>query len=180
MVSIRCKLVVKTELDKLGLHYGTIELGEVETKKTITPNEIKILKTALLKSGLELMNDKKAIIIEKVKTIIVEMVHYSEELPNTNFSNYLTKKLNKNYTYLANLFSEVTGITIEQYIIAHKVEKVKELLLYDELNLSEIAEKLNYSSLAHMSSQFKKITGLTPSYFKHLKQYKRRIMLENI
>ncbi len=180
MVSIRCKLVVKNELDKLGLHYGIIELGEVDTKETPTAAQLKILKSALAKSGLELMNDKKAIVIEKVKTIIVEMVHYSEELPNTNFSNYLSKKLNRNYTYLANLFSDVTGTTIEQYIIAHKVEKVKELLLYDELNLSEIAAKLNYSSLAHLSSQFKKTTGLTPTYFKHLKQYKRRIMLENI
>ena len=179
MVSIRCKMMVKAELDKLGLHYGAVELGDVEVKENITDEQREKLKIALLKSGLELMDDKKAMLIEKIKNVIVEMVHYADERPKTNFSDYLTEKLNYDYTYLANLFSEVTGITIEHYIIAHKIERVKELLLYDELNLTEISYKLNYSSVAHLSNQFKKVTGLTPTFFKHLKQ-KRRTTLDNV
>jgi AraC-like DNA-binding protein len=128
---------------------------------------------------LELMDDKKAMLVEKIKNVIVEMVHYADELPETNFSDYLSEKLNHNYTYLSNLFSEVKGITIEHYIIIHKIEKVKELIIYDELNLTEIAYKLNYSSVAHLSNQFKKITGLTPSFFKKLKD-KRRSPLEDV
>ena len=179
MVSIRCKMVVKSELDKLGLHYGVVDLGEVEIKEDLTEIQRDSLKTALLKSGLELMDDKKAILVEKIKNVIIEMVHYEDELPKTNFSDYLSEKLNYNYTYLASLFSETKGITIEQFIIAHKIEKVKELLLYDELNLTEISYRLNYSSVAHLSSQFKKITGLTPTFFKHLK-HKRHNSLENV
>ena len=125
------------------------------------------------------MDDKKAMLVEKIKNVIVEMVHYADELPETNFSDYLSEKLNHNYTYLSNLFSEVKGITIEHYIIIHKIEKVKELIIYDELNLTEIAYKLNYSSVAHLSNQFKKITGLTPSFFKKLKD-KRRSPLEDV
>ncbi len=177
MVSLRCKMMVKAELKKLGLHYGAVELGEAEVMENITSEQRAQLKAALLKSGLELMDDKKSILIEKIKNVIVEMVHYKDERPKINFSDYLSQQLHHDYTYLANLFSEAAGITIEQYIIAHKIEKVKELLLYDELNLSEISYKLNYSSVAHLSAQFKKVTGLTPTYFKQIKQ-KRRLALE--
>lgn len=180
MVSLRCKLVVKSALDKLGLHYGVVELGEVQISESITDAQRSQLKAILAKSGLKLMDDKKAMLIEKIKNIIVEMVHYSDELPEVNFSDYLAEKLKYDYTYLANLFSHATGITIEHYIIAHKIERVKELLLYDELNLTEISYKLNYSSVAHLSHQFKKVTGLTPTYFKQLKMHKKRIALEDI
>lgn len=179
MVSIRCKMVVKAELEKLGLHYGAIELGEVEIKETLSAKQKGQIKTALLKSGLELMDDKKSILIEKIKNVIIELIHYSEELPNINFSDFLSEKLDYDYTYLANLFSEVQGTTIQQYIILHKIERVKELLVYDELNLTEIAYKLHYSSVAHLSNQFKKVTGLTASHFKELR-HKRRKMLENL
>lgn len=172
-------MVVKSELEKLGLNYGAVDLGEVEIKTDITAVQREQLKIALLKSGLELMDDKKAILIDKIKNVIVEMVHYEEEMPKTKNSDYITARLDYDYTYLANLFSEVTGVTIEQYIIIHKIERVKELLLYDELNLTEISYKMNYSSVAHLSNQFKKITGLTPTYFKKLK-HKRHINLENI
>ncbi len=179
MVSIRCKLVVKAALEKLGLHYGMIDLGEVEVMESITREQRSQLKINLLKSGLELMDDKKAMLIEKIKAAIVEMVHYTDELPRIKNSDYLHEKLQYDYTYLANLFSEATGITIEHFIIMHKIERVKELLLYDELNLTEISYKLNYSSVAHLSNQFKKITGLTPSYFKKLR-YKRTNLLEDV
>jgi AraC-like DNA-binding protein len=179
MVSIRCKMVLKSELDKLGLHYLKVELGEVNVKENLTEEQRNQLKAELLKSGLELMDDKKAILIEKIKNLIIEMVHYSEEVPKSNFSDFLSEKLNHDYTYLANLFSEVTGITIEQYMIAHKIERVKELLIYDELTLTEISYRLNYSSVAHLSNQFKKVTGLTPTFFKNLK-HKKRNPLENV
>ncbi len=169
MVSIRCKMVVKSELDKLELHYSKVELGEVDLKETLDAEQRALLKAALLQSGLELMDDKKAILIERIKNVIVELVHYAEEPGKTNFSDLLSEKLNYDYTYLANLFSEVTGITIEQYLITHKIERVKELLLYDELSLTEISYRLNYSSVAHLSSQFKKVTGLTPTYFRKLR-----------
>ncbi len=172
MVSLRCKMVVKSELDKLGLHYLRVELGEVNIMEDITPEQHDQLKAGLLKSGLELMDDKKAILIERIKNLIVEMVHYAEDRPKTNFSDFLSEKLDYDYTYLANLFSEVTGITIEHYIIAHKIERVKELLLYNELTLTEISYMLNYSSVAHLSNQFKKVTGLTPSFFRQLKHKK--------
>jgi len=179
MVSIRCKMVVKSELDKLGLHYLKVELGEVNVKENLTTEQRNQLKTELLKSGLELMDDKKAIMIERIKNLIIEMVHYDEEVPKVNFSDYLSEKLNHDYTYLANLFSEVTGITIEHYMIAHKIERVKELLIYDELTLTEISYRLNYSSVAHLSNQFKKVTGLSPTFFKQLK-HKKRNTLENV
>jgi len=162
-------MAVKAELDKLGLHYTKVELGEVEIMEDITEEQQNQLKLGLLQSGLELMDDHRSILIERIKNTIVEMVHCNEELPKINFSDYLSEKLKHDYTYLANLFSEVTGVTIEHYIIAHKIERVKEFLLYDELNLTEIAYKLNYSSVAHLSNQFKKVTGLTPTFFKHLK-----------
>lgn len=175
MVSLRCKMMVKAELDALGLSYGMVELGEAEVKQDITAEQRAQLKAALLKSGLELMDDKKAMLIEKIKAVVVEMIHYEEELPRIKYSEYLSKKLNHNYSDLANLFSDATGLTIEHYIIAHKIEKVKELLLYDELNLTEIAYKMQYSSVAHLSTQFKKVTGLTPTYFKNMKQKRRSI-----
>lgn len=179
MVSIRCKMIVKSELETLGLHYVKVDLGEAEIMEEISAKQLTALNLALKKSGLELMDDKKSILIEKIKNVIVELVHYSEEPLNTNFSNYLASKLNYDYTYLSNLFSEVQGITIEHFMISHKIERVKELLVYDELTLSEIAYKLHYSSVAHLSKQFKKVTGLTPSHFKQLRN-KRLNNLENL
>jgi AraC-like DNA-binding protein len=179
MVSIRCKMLVKVELEKLGLSFGAIELGEVDVKDTISEQQRKQLQANLLKAGLELMDDKKAILIEKIKNVIIEMIHYEDELPKVKNSDYLSEKLQYDYTYLANLFSETTGTTIEHFIIIHKIERVKELMIYDELNLTEISYKLNYSSVAHLSNQFKKITGLTPSFFKSLK-YKKRTPIEDM
>ncbi|MBY0485785.1 MAG: AraC family transcriptional regulator [Flavobacteriaceae bacterium] len=179
MVSLRCKMMVKEELKKLGLHYVIVDLGIVEILEDISPEKFYTLKDNLAISGLELLDDKKAILIEKIKNVIIEMVHYTDELPKVNYSDYISDKLKHDYTYLSNIFSEVKGITIQQYIIIHKIERVKELLLYDELNLTEIAYLLNYSSVAHLSNQFKKITGLSPSFFKQLKQ-KRKINLENL
>jgi AraC-like DNA-binding protein len=179
MVSLRCKMVVKDELKKLGLHYTTVDLGMVEIIEDLREPQREKLRAQLLKSGLELMDNKRAILIEKIKNVIIEMIHYSDELPVVNYSDYISQKLNHDYTYLANIFSEVKGITIQQFIINHKIEKVKELLLYDELNLTEIAYKLNYSSVSHLSNQFKKVTGLSPSFFKQLKQ-KRMNNLENL
>jgi len=172
-------MLVKAELEKLGLHHRVVDLGEVDIEEDITPEQHDLLKAALLRSGLDLMDDKKSILIEKIKNVIVEMVHYEDEFPKTKNSDYISKKLNNNYTYLANLFSEATGTTIEHYIIIHKIERAKELIIYDELNFTEIAYKLNYSSVAHLSNQFKKITGLTPSFFKKLKT-KRRSSLEDV
>jgi AraC-like DNA-binding protein len=181
MVSIRCKMVVKSELEKLGLNYTNVELGEAEIIEGVSAGQLADLNMALKKSGLELMDDKKSILIEKIKNVIVELVHYSDSVEplQINFSNYLAGKLNYDYTYLSNLFSEVQGTTIEHFIIVHKIERVKELLVYGELNLSEIAYKLHYSSVQHLSRQFKKITGLTPSHFKQLRN-KRLDNLENL
>lgn len=173
MVSLRCKMIVKEELKLLGLHYKNVALGEVEIMENITDQQHDQIKVALLRYGLELMDDRKAILIEKIKNVIVEMVHYADEFPKTNFSLFLTEKLHYDYTYLSNLFSETEGTTIEHYIICHKIERAKELIIYDELNLTQIAQLLHYSSVAHLSNQFKKITGLTPSFFKALKNKKR-------
>jgi AraC-like DNA-binding protein len=170
MVCIRCKMVVKQELEKLGLHYTIVELGKAEILEDITPTQKEEFKTGLIKFGLELLDDRKSILIEKIKKVIVELIHYTDEPLKVNFSDYLSEKLNHSYTYLANLFSEVEGITIEHYIIIHKIEKVKELLVYDELSLTEISYQMHYSSVAHLSNQFKKITGLTPSFFKKVKE----------
>jgi AraC-like DNA-binding protein len=172
-------MVVKSELDKLGLHYTTVELGEADIKEDITPEQKNLLSMRLKKTGLEIMDDKKSILVEKIKTIIIELVHYREEQIKINLSDYLSEKLNHNYTYLANLYSEVKGTTIEQFYLSHKIERVKELIVYDELNLTEIADKMHYSSVAHLSNQFKKMTGLTPSHFKKLK-HKRRNTLGTI
>lgn len=179
MVSLRCKMVVKEELKKLGIPYASVELGMVDLISKITPSQREKLRSNLAGCGLQLLDDKKQILIEKIKNVIVEMIHYSDELPKVNYSDYISEKLHLDYTYLSNCFSDVKGITIQQYIIFHKIERVKELLLYDELNLTEISYKLNYSSVAHLSNQFKKVTGLTPTYFKTLKK-KRRQNLENL
>jgi YesN/AraC family two-component response regulator len=179
MVSLRCKLIVKSELEKMHLHFTVIELGEVEIAEELSAGQQQELKASLLKFGLELLEDKKSILIEKIKNIVVEMIHYSEEPPLLNFSAYLSEKLNYDYNYLSNLFSEVKGTTIEHFIIAHKIERAKELLIYNELSLTEIAEKLHYSNVAHLSNQFKKVTGLTPTFFKKMK-HKRLIALENL
>lgn len=179
MVSARCKAVVKDELKKLGLHFIVVDLGEVEIMETLSVEDWKELKTVLLHAGLELMDDKRAILIEQIKNVIIEMVHHSNELIKVNFSDYLSEKLKHDYTYMANLFSEVQGSTIEHFIISHKIERIKELIIYDELNITEIAWKMNYSSVAHLSNQFKKMTGLSPSHFKKLKN-KRRSQIEDI
>jgi len=179
MVCIRCKMVVRDELTKLGLKYLSVELGEADIEEDISPERREKFRAGLLKYGLELMDDKKSVLIQKIKTVIVELVHYSEEPLAINLSDYLSQKLNYDYTYLANLFSEVQGITIEKFFIAHKIERVKELLVYNELTLTEIAYKMHYSSVAHLCTQFKKTTGLTPSHFKELKN-KRRSMLEDL
>jgi AraC-like DNA-binding protein len=172
-------MMVKEELKKMGLRYVVIDLGMVEILEDITPPQREQLKENLLQSGLELLDSKKSILIEKIKIVITEMIHYSDEFPKVNYSDYISEKLDYDYTYLANLFSEVKGITIQQFIIIHKIERVKELLLYDELNLTEISRMLHYSSVAHLSNQFKKVTGLSPSYYKQLKQ-KRLGNLENM
>lgn len=179
MVSMRCKMVVKDELQKLGIKYPIVDLGTIEIQENITIDQQKELKVKLLKFGLELLDDKKSILIEKIKNVIIEMIHYSDELPVINYSDYLSEKLRYDYTYLSNIFSEVKGITIQNFIIKHKIEKVKELLLYDELNLTEISYSLHYSSVAHLSNQFKKVTGLSPSFYKQLKP-KRRYNLESL
>ncbi len=179
MVSLRCKMMVKEELKKLGIRYVIVDLGVVEILEDITTEQHENLKCNLLKSGLELLDDKKTILIERIKNVIIEMIHYMDELPKENYSDYISEKLNYDYTYLSNIFSEVKGITIQQFIIINKIEKVKELLLYDELSLTEISYKLHYSSVAHLSNQFKKITGLTPSFYKQLKQ-KRKQNLEQL
>jgi AraC-like DNA-binding protein len=179
MVSTRCKLAVKEVLKNMGLHFIVVDLGEVDIMEDLSSEQREQLRTALLVSGLELMDDKKAILIEKIKNIIVQMVHHTDEIIKVNFSDFLSEKLDYDYTYMANLFSEVQGTTIEQYIISNKVERVKELIIYGELNITEIAWKMNYSSVAHLSNQFKKVTGLSPSHFKQLKD-KRRSPIEEI
>jgi len=179
MVCIRCKMVVKEELKKLGLHYVVVELGEAEIMENLSVEQHDKFRDALLRSGLELMDDKRSVLIEKIKNIIIELIHYSEEPLDVKFSEHLSQKLNHDYGYLANLFSETQGTTIEKFYISHKIERVKELLVYKELTLTQIAYQMHYSSVAHLSAQFKKVTGLTPSHFKQLR-YKRRSMLEDV
>ncbi|MCE3282160.1 MAG: AraC family transcriptional regulator [Chitinophagaceae bacterium] len=179
MVSLRCKMMVQSELEKLGLKFSRLDLGMVELTNDLAAAEQLALKENLTRLGLELLDDKKSILIEKIKQVIIELIHYSDELPDVNYSTYISEKLNYDYNYLSNIFSEVKGITIQNFIIFHKIEKVKELLLYNELNLTEIAYKLHYSSVAHLSNQFKKVTGLSPSFYKKLKE-KRNINLENL
>ncbi|WP_296623052.1 AraC family transcriptional regulator [Marivirga sp.] len=179
MVSLRCKLLVQEELKSLDIKHLVVELGAVELLQDINHEQRELLKQNLLKSGLELLDNKKSIIVEKIKNAIIEMIHFSDEQLKVNYSDYLSEKLGYDYTYLSNLFSEVKGITIQQFIIIHKIEKAKELILYAELNTSEIAYILHYSSVAHFSNQFKKITGLTPSFYKKIKE-KRQGNLEDV
>jgi len=168
-MSNRCKMLVKEELKKLGLHFIMVDLGEVDVMEDLSAGQLAQLKIALDRSGLELMDDRKAVLLEKIKGAIIEMIYETDELIKTNFSDYLSKKLQHDYTYLANLFSEVQGSTIEQFVIAHKTERIKELMIYGNLSITEIAWKMNYSSVAHLSNQFKKATGLSPSHFKQLR-----------
>jgi AraC-like DNA-binding protein len=179
MVSNRCKIAVKDELKKLGLHFIVVDLGEVEVMENLSIAQRELLKAGLIGIGFELIDDRKSLIIEKIKNVIIQMVHHSDEIIKVNFSIYLSEKLNHDYTYLSNLFSEVQGITIEHFIISHKTERIKELIIYGEHNITEIAWKMGYSSVAHLSSQFKKVTGLSPSHFKNLKD-KRRSPIEEI
>lgn len=179
MVCTRCKMVVKSELEKLDLHFRTIELGEVETTDNIPPEKLKLLDNNLRQYGLELIENRKNILVEKIKTAIVELVHYSDEQLKINLSDYLGEKLHYDYTYLANIFSEVQGTSIERFFITHKIERVKELLVYNESNLKEISFITRYSSVAHLSNQFKKTTGLAPSQFRLL-QHKNRLSLEQV
>lgn len=169
-----CKETVKQELDKLDLTYIFVELGEIELMEDLTTEQLNILKEGVGKYGFEIMENKKSVLIEKIINVIVEMVHLNDRPQKLKISNYLSEKLNHNYTYMANVFSEVKGISIEQFIINHKIEKIKELLIYDELSLSQIADQLGYSSLAYMSNQFKKATGLTLSNYKDLKDKIRK------
>jgi AraC-like DNA-binding protein len=175
MVSTRCKIAVKAALNQLGIRFVVVDLGEIEIMEALTTEQREQLKIALLSSGLELMEDKKAILIEKINTLIIEMIHSSGELPKVNYSDYLSEKIGHDYTYLSNIFSEVRGITIQQFIILHKIERVKELLFYGEFTLSEISYMLHYSSVAHLSNQFKKVTGLSPSNYKTLKSSRNPI-----
>ncbi len=179
MLSARSKMEVKEEFKKLNLHYVFVEMGEVEIMETLNSEQLEELKQALHRIGLELMDDKKAVLIDKIKNAIIDIVHFSEENIKVNFSQHLSEKLNHNYTYMANLFSQIQGTTIEQFMISHKVERIKELIIYDEMNISEIAWKMNYSSVAHLSNQFKKITGLTPTQFRQLKN-RTRIPIEEV
>ena len=179
MVCIRCVMVVKSELTRLEIPYTSVELGQADIPGTVSPFQHEQFRASLLHAGLELMDDKKSVLIEKIKNVIIEAVHYTEEPLTINFSVYLSQKLHHDYPYLANLFSEVQGTTIEKFIIAHKIERVKELLVYDQLSLTQIADLVDYSSVAYLSTQFKKVTGLTPSHFKKLRE-KRRSMLEDV
>jgi AraC-like DNA-binding protein len=179
MVSDRCKIIVRTELQKLGIPFSKVELGEVEILGYINKEQQNRINATLKNLGFELLQDKKSIQIESVKNCIVEMVHYSEQQPKIKFSVFLSQRLNHDYTYLSNIFSENQGISIECYLLNQRLERIKELLFYDELNISEIAEKLHFSSTGHLSNQFKKMTGLTPSQYKHL-SLKRRKPLEDV
>lgn len=179
MVSLRCKMVVKAAAEELKIPYTTIELGFIEVNEKLSESVLEAFKKKLIIAGLEVLDDKKSILIEKIKNVVIEMVHYADEFPKVNFSNYLSEKLGYDYTYLSNLFTEVKGTTIQEYIIMHKIEKAKELIMYNEMSIADIAYTLNYSSAAHFSTQFKKVTGLTPSFFKKLKK-QREADLEDL
>lgn len=179
MVSLRCKLLVKSLLNDLAIEFNTIELGKIHLVKPLSWKNKELLKVELHRYGLEFIDDKNTILIERIITIIVEMVHYSDEYPAINFSNYLSEKMHLDYHKMAELFSKTKGMTIEHFIIIHKIEKIKELIIYDELNLTEISYKMHYSSVAHLSKQFKQITGLTPSFFKSMSK-QTRINIEDL
>lgn len=180
MVSKSCVMMVKSEFDKLGVPYESVSLGIVSLSDNISASQRRLLNDTLEKLGFELCKDKKDILISKIKASIIEIVHFRDEPPKEKTSVYLSKLLHHNYTYLSNLFSEEMGITIEQYVIAHKVERVKEFILNDEYSITQIASKMHYCSVAHLSYQFKKVTGLTPSQFKRLKLYRKRVKLDDI
>ena len=179
MVSLRCKIAVKQELLKLGFQYLVVDLGTVQILEEPSQQQLEELKENLSNLGLELLNDRKSIIVERIKNVIIEMIRFSDDMPKTTYSEYISKQLHLDYKYISNLFTEVKGITIQQFIIIHKIELVKELLLYNELTLTEISYKLHYSSVAHLSNQFKKTTGLSPSYFKQ-RGNQRQSNLENL
>lgn len=172
-------MVVKSEFEKLGLQTISVELGEVELENEITEDQKDTLLQNLQNLGFDLLDDKKSKTIEKIKNLIVDLVHHKNNELKTNLSDYLVENLNQDYNSLSNLFSEIENTTIEKYFISQKIEKVKELLIYNELSLSEIADLLNYSNVAHLSNQFKKITGFTPTSFKQSKD-KKRIQIENL
>jgi AraC-like DNA-binding protein len=176
MVSLRCKRIVQDELSKLGIHYTFVELGIAEIIENISAGQYEQLRAALLNSALDLIEDKRSVLIQRIKSAIIELVHYSEDRLPIKFSVFLSQKLEYSYTYLANIFSETQGISIEQFYIMHRIERVKELLVYDELSLYEIACKTNYSSVAHLCTQFKKVTGLTISAFKNSKGHNRQLL----
>lgn len=178
MVCDRCKMVVKAELEHLGLRPVSVDLGEVELDRELTGEEKQRLVERLQELGFSLIDDRKSRLIEQIKTLIIELVHYRNNELAVNLSDYLKSRVNHDYHYLSNLFSEVEGTTIEKYFIAQKIEKVKELLVYDELSLSEIANQLNYSSVAYLSNQFKKVTGFTPSHYKQIREKKRKSLDE--
>ena len=173
MICIRCQMVVRYELEQLGLKYAYVKIGEAEILGDIQPEQLELLNIKLKEAGLSLIHNKKTLLVERIKNIIIELVHYTDEEIKMNLSDYLSDKLDYNYTYLANIFSEETASNIEKFYLSHKIERVKELIVYDELNLTEIAWKLHYSSVAHLSNQFKKQTGLTPSEFRKLKSRDR-------
>ncbi len=179
MACLSCKVVIKDALQELDILPVKVEMGEIETKEDLSEDEKKILNSKIRKAGLELLETKQGILIEKIKKTVVDYVYHSEEKENINFSDLLSKKLNYSYGYLANFFSEVEANTIEQYVISMKIERIKEMIMFEEFTLTEIAYKLHYSSVAHLSAQFKKVTGLTPSHFKSLKK-KRRIAIQNL
>ncbi len=179
MACLSCKLVVKEALEELKIESVKVDLGEIETKEDLTEAEIQQFNTKIRKAGLEILKNKQGAIIEKIRKVVVDYVYHTEEKIITNFSDYLSKKLDYNYTYLANLFSEIEASTIEQFVIAMKIERIKELIMFEDMTLTEIAYKLHYSSVAHLSAQFKKVTGLTPTHFKQLKK-KRRIAIQNL
>lgn len=174
MVCDRCILVMKSELEKLGFHPTTIKLGEIEVADELSPEDLQVISETITPLGFEVIDNKQGRIIEKIKSTVIEIIHGAENNQRFKYSQVLSMALNHDYSYLSKLFSEVEGITIEQYIIKQKIEKVKELIVYDELNLSEIASRLGYSSVAHLSSQFKKVTGLPPSHFKNAGLQQRR------
>jgi YesN/AraC family two-component response regulator len=172
-------MVVKAAAEELNIPYSNVDLGFIEIDEKLSESVLEKFKAKLLKSGLEILDDKRSILIEKIKNVVIEMVHYADEFPKVNFSTYLSEKLGYDYTYLSNLFTEVKGTTIQEFIILHKIEKAKELIMYNEMSIADIAYTLNYSSAAHFSTQFKKVTGLTPSFFKKLKK-QRETDLEDL
>lgn len=170
MESHRCIAMVKDELNKLGLPYKTVELGEVELIENISPEKLHLIDIELRNAGLEIMDDKQNNLVEKIKAAVRQLIYLSDDFYKPNNSDFISRKVNVDYTRLSHIFSSAQGVTVEKYVIAQKIERVKEMLVYDKLSLSDIAYKLQYSSVAHLSNQFKKVTGLTPSFFRQLRK----------